>query len=282
MSMPEEPKKPSSASGSSENTEAVAQPSGTPPSAPQSTDRSAGATTTDKPVPGEATAKEAAPPAEQKASVSTTPPPKPATPKPAAPAAKKPAGPTYNDISDDPIIKRLKAQFGEAVQEAVELLGDQIIRLKRDQAHEILRFLRDDAEAQFDFLTDLTAVHYPEKEQQFEIVYHLYSFPRNVRLRVKVAVADGESVESVTDLWSTANWMEREVYDLFGVHFDHHPDLRRILLPPDWSGHPLRKEHYLEYQENDWVRRHLEIRQVHPETDLTGKYEMTEFVRANR
>jgi NADH-quinone oxidoreductase subunit C len=294
MSMPEEPKTPSPASGGSENAEAPAQPSGRQLSAPsslsgesqildektatQSTDKSAVAET-EKPVAVEAT-----PPAEQKATPSTrpTPPPKPATPKPAAPAAKKPAGPTYNEIRDDPIIKKLKAQFGEAVQEAVELLGDQIIRLRRDQAHEILRFLRDDPEAQFDFLTDLTAVHYPEKEQQFEIVYHLYSFPRNVRLRVKVAVADGESVESATDLWSTANWMEREVYDLFGVHFDHHPDLRRILLPPDWTGHPLRKEHYLEYQENDWVRRHLEIREVHPETDLTGKYEMTEFVRANR
>jgi len=245
----------------------------------------------EKPAVVEPVAKEAAPtPAEKPpaASAAETPakPAAPAKPSAAAgakpPAAKAPAGPTYNDISGDPIVKKLKAQFGDAVQEAVELLGQQIVRVARDRSHEVLRFLRDDLETQFDFLTDLTAVHYPDKPQAFEMVYLLYSFPRNARLRVKVGLADGETIESVTDVWGTANWLERECYDLLGVRFDHHPDLRRILLPPDWEGHPLRKEHQLEYQENDWVRRHLEIREVHPETDLTGKYEMTEFVKANR
>jgi NADH-quinone oxidoreductase subunit C len=208
---------------------------------------------------------------------------KPAPPKPsAAKAPPKPAGPTYNEIIDDPVIDRVKARFGDAIEDAVELLGDQILRARRNAAHELLRFLRDDEVTRFDFLTDLTAVHWPEKTPQFEIVYHLYSFPCNVRLRVKTGVEDGEGVESVVDLWSAANWMEREVWDLFGVRFNNHPDLRRLLLPADWEGHPLRKEHSLEYRENEWVRRHLEIREVHPETDLTGKYEMTDFVRANR
>ena len=205
---------------------------------------------------------------------------------PAAPAAKPPtkapAGPTYNDISDDPIVAKLKARFGAAIEEAVELLGQQILRVAADQAPEVLRFLRHDPEARFDFLTDLTAVHYPEKPRPLEMVYHLYSFPRNQRLRVKTGLGEGEAIESAVPLWGTANWLEREAYDLFGVRFEHHPDLRRILLPPDWEGHPLRKEHRLEYQENDWVRSHLEIRDVHPETDLTGKYEMTEFVKENR
>lgn len=194
----------------------------------------------------------------------------------------KPSGPVYVEILGDPLIDVLRERFEASIGEAVELLGQQTVYVDGERVHEILRFLRDDSDCAFDFLTDLTAVHYPEKALQIEIVYHLYSFPRNVRLRVKSPIADGASIRSVTDLWSSANWMEREVYDLLGVHFDHHPDLRRILLPADWEGHPLRREHVLEYQENDWVRRHLEIRDVHPETDLTGKYEMTEFVKANR
>lgn len=208
---------------------------------------------------------------------------KPAPPKPvAAKAPPKPAGPSYNEIVDDPVIDKVKARFGDGIEETIEMLGDQILRVRRDDIHEVLRFLRDDEEAQFDFLTDLTAVHWPEKSPPFEIVYHLHSFPRGVRLRVKTGAGDGEPVESAVDLWGAANWMEREVWDLFGVRFEHHPDLRRLLLPSDWEGHPLRKEHALEYRENDWVRRHLEIRDVHPETDQTGKYEMTDFVKANR
>jgi NADH-quinone oxidoreductase subunit C len=205
----------------------------------------------------------------------------PQTPASPAKPPAKPAGPAYTDISGDPVIDRLRERFGDAIEESVELLGQQIVRVT-DEAHAILSFLRDDEETQFDFLTDLTAVHYPEKAKQFEVVYHLYSFHRNVRLRVKAGIEDGASIASATDLWSSANWMEREVYDLFGIRFDGHHDLRRILLPADWEGHPLRREHDLEYRETDWVRRHLEIRDVHAETDMTGKYEMTEFVKANR
>ncbi|MEP7271487.1 MAG: NADH-quinone oxidoreductase subunit C [Acidobacteriota bacterium] len=201
-----------------------------------------------------------------------------AEPRPSA----KQSGPVYTEIVGDSVIDKLRDHFGESIGEALELLGQKTVYVDPDRAHEILRFLRDDAEAAFDFLTDLTAVHYPDKPLQFEVVYHLYSFVRNVRLRVKSAVEDGASVRSVTNLWSSANWMEREVYDLLGIHFDHHPDLRRILLPADWEGHPLRREHLLEYRENDWVRRHLKIRDVHPETDMTGKYELTDFVKANR
>ncbi len=204
--------------------------------------------------------------------------PSPAAAKPPA----KPAGPVHTEITGDPIIDKLRTAFGAAIGAGLELLGQQMITIEGNRAHEILQFLRDDEEAVFDFLTDLTAVHYPDKPHPFEIVYHLYSFPRHVRLRIKAGLAEGDSIQSVTDLWSTANWMEREVYDLFGVRFDRHPDLRRILLPGDWEGHPLRREHDLEYRETDWVRRHLAIRDVHPETDLTGKYEMTDFVKANR
>jgi NADH-quinone oxidoreductase subunit C len=204
------------------------------------------------------------------------------TPAPAAKPPAKPAVPAYTEISGDPIIDRLRERFGDAIEESVELLGQQIVRVTNDKAHEILSFLRDDEDAQFDFLTDLTAVHYPEKPRQFEVVYNLYSFLRNVRLRVKAGLEDGASIASATDVWSSANWMEREVYDLFGIRFDGHPDLRRILLPADWEGHPLRRDHDLEYRETDWVRRHLDIREDHAATDMTGKNEMTEFVKANR
>lgn len=182
----------------------------------------------------------------------------------------------------DELVNKLKEHFEGAILEAAEFLGEQTVRVAADRVHDVLRFLRDDPDVAFDFLTDLTAVHFPEKSPPFEIVYLLYSYKSNDRLRVKAAIEDGAAISSVTDLWGTANWMEREVYDLFGVHFDGHPDLRRILLPADWEGHPLRREHDLEYRETDWVRRHLVIREVHPETDLTGKFEMTEFVRANR
>lgn len=214
--------------------------------------------------------------------IKTTPGPdeKPAPPKPAPRAPAKPAGPTYNDISGDELIIRLKERFNEAIEESVEFLGQRIIRIPGARASEILRFLRD--EEGFDFLSDLTAIHYPDRVPPFEVVYQLYSFPHHARLRVKAGLGDGESIASVVSLWGTADWLEREAWDLFGVRFEGHPALRRILLPADWDGHPLRKEHALEYRENDWVRRHLEIREVHPETDQTGKFELTDFVKANR
>ena len=94
-------------------------------------------------------------------------------------------------------------------------------------------------------------------EPPLEVVYNLYSISRNERVRLKVAIAEGASVDSVSEIWPSANWMEREVYDLFGVTFRNHPDLRRILLPPDWEGHPLRKDYPLEFIENEWTKRHL-------------------------
>jgi NADH/F420H2 dehydrogenase subunit C len=95
------------------------------------------------------------------------------------------------------------------------------------------------------------------QEAPLEVVYNLYSIGRNERVRLKVSITETSGVDSVTGVWPTANWMEREVYDLFGVNFKNHPDLRRILLPPDWEGHPLRKDYPLEFIENAWTERHL-------------------------
>ena len=112
----------------------------------------------------------------------------------------------------------------------------------------------------FDYLVDLTAVHYPKREKaEFDVVYILYSFAKNTRVRVKTQVADGATLSSSVSIWPTANWLEREVFDMFGIRFDGHPDLKRILLPDGWKGHPLRKEYGILQQDQDWVQINLGI-----------------------
>ena len=180
----------------------------------------------------------------------------PGVPKP--PVKKKEEGPKPVDASNDPLVKKLKSKFGEAVIEALAFLNQVSIRVSPDRIVEVCTFLRDDADARFNYLSDLTCVHYPmHASAPLETVYNLYSISRNERVRLKVSLAEGASVDSVTGVWPSANWMEREVYDLFGVTFKNHPDLRRILLPPDWEGHPLRKDYPLEFIENEWTKRHL-------------------------
>lgn len=191
---------------------------------------------------------------------------KPAPPQPAAagagapkaPVKKKEEGPKPTDASNHPLVKKLREQLDGAITEATEFVGQLSLRVERERIVEVCQLLRDDAETSFDFLSDLTCVHFPDRaDAPFEVVYNLYSISRNERVRLKVGTDEETSVESVTGIWPTANWMEREVYDLFGVPFSNHPDLRRILLPPDWEGHPLRKEYPLEFMENEWTARHL-------------------------
>ncbi|MBI3949094.1 MAG: NADH-quinone oxidoreductase subunit C [Acidobacteria bacterium] len=193
-------------------------------------------------------------------------------PPPKAAAEKKAAAPEPVVITDDPIINKLRQRFPEDVLEAVQL-DCQTLRIGRGEIAEVCRFLRDDPEAQFDFLTDLTARHIPDAPNPFQTIYHLYSFSRNVRMRLKVDLAEGESVPSVVGVWSTANWLEREVYDLFGIRFEGHPNLRRLLLPEDWQGHPLRKEYPLLFQYNRWTAEHLNMIPFDPEGEYTGKFE---------
>jgi NADH-quinone oxidoreductase subunit C len=176
---------------------------------------------------------------------------------PKAPVKKKEEGPKPVDASGHPLVKKLRDQFGTAVIEASEFLGQLSIRIEPARIVEVCRSLRDDAEAPFNYLSDLTCAHYPDQRAApFEVIYNLYSIPANERVRLKVAV-NGEGVESVTGVWPSADWPEREIYDLFGVTFRDHPDLRRILLPPDWEGHPLRKDYPLEFVENRWTESHL-------------------------
>src|ERR1022692_4107856 len=159
------------------------------------------------------------------------PPPAAAPPKPAAPA--KPAGPAPVPWESE-LVARMKARFGAAVIEASSFLGQNYFVVEAARIEEICFFLRDDE--QYNMLADLTAVDYPKKDKRFEVIYQLYSFPKNERLRVKAAVADKEPISTVVKVWIAANWLEREAYDMFGIPFAGHPDLRRILLPEDWQG----------------------------------------------
>ncbi len=193
---------------------------------------------------------------------------------PAAPAVKKPkGGAETSDVGDDPLIRALRERFGDSIVSAIAMVGQRIVVVTKDSSTEVLEFLRDDPVAGFDLLLDVTAVHRPEEERQFEIVYQLVSTTTCARLRVKALLVDGESIRTATALWPTANWLERECYDMFGIVFDGHPDLRRILLPEDWEGHPLRKEYPVEFRENRWVREHLNIVEIPADADFTGKFE---------
>ena len=178
----------------------------------------------------------------------------PGTPKP--PVKKKEEGPKPTDASAHPLVNKLKAQFGEAIGEALEFLGQLSVTVDGARIVEICDFLKRDEEIAFDYLSDLTCVHYPDRRAApFEIVYNLFSISSNERVRLKVRTS--EVVESVTSVWPAANWLEREVFDLFGIRFSNHPDLRRLLLPPDWEGYPLRKDFPLEFVENAWTAKHL-------------------------
>jgi NADH-quinone oxidoreductase subunit C len=176
-------------------------------------------------------------------------------PKP--PVKKKEEGPKPTDAGSHPLVKKLKTKFGQAIGDASEFIGQLSINVASEAIVAICDFLRTDKETQFDYLSDLTCVHYPtRKEAPFDVVYNLYSIPKNERVRLKVQTTE-EGVDSVTGVWPAANWLEREVFDLFGVHFKGHPDLRRLLLPPDWQGYPLRKDYPLEFVENAWTEEHL-------------------------
>jgi NADH-quinone oxidoreductase subunit C len=155
-----------------------------------------------------------------------------------------------------PMVEKYRCQYGSGL-DAQTYLGQNYLTVDRSLVPDILRLLRD--EEQFDYCVDITAVHYPKRESQFDVVWVLYSFPRNERVRVKTQIADGASIPSSVSIWPTANWLEREVFDMFGITFDGHPDLKRILLPDGWKGYPLRKDYSILQQDKEWVQSNLGI-----------------------
>jgi NADH-quinone oxidoreductase subunit C len=159
------------------------------------------------------------------------------------------------------LTSRLTAAFGPAISEFASYLGQNFLIAEPDAVPALLEFLRDLEE--FDLLTDLTAVHYPKRDEAFDIIYILYSFSHNERLRVKTRIKEGQKPQTVVPVHPTANWMEREVYDMFGIEFAGHPDLRRILMPEDWTGFPLRRDSAISNMDDRWVQENIGIESGH-------------------
>ncbi|MGN6179018.1 MAG: NADH-quinone oxidoreductase subunit C [Mucilaginibacter sp.] len=148
-------------------------------------------------------------------------------------------------ITNEELLSKISEKF--SVTSTGEPFGLLTIETDRDQINSLLEFLKNDTVLQFIYLTDITAIHYPETEKPIGVIYHLHSLANNVRIRIKVFLPDGDDhIPTATNIWNGANWMERETYDLFGVIFDGHPDLRRILNVDDMTAFPMRREFPLE------------------------------------
>lgn len=141
--------------------------------------------------------------------------------------------------------------------EFLRYLGQEFMSVTPDAVIPMLETLK--RACGFDYLVDITAVDYPKRAERFDLVYILYSYAANRRIRVKTAIAGGSRPFSATSVFLGANWLEREVYDMFGIEFDQHPNLKRILLPEEWTGFPLRKDYSIIQQDQAWVQENLGI-----------------------
>jgi NADH-quinone oxidoreductase subunit C len=202
----------------------------------------------------------------------------PAAAKPAAehaPKASAPAGPPDPPppagMAPPSFIATLQSAIPGGVAQLSYFVGDWTVIAPLAQIHEVAKHLRTAPDAAFDFCSDVTATDWPSRAERFDVVYCLYSTALRHRIRLKTKAAEHQPVPSVTDVWPAANWLEREVFDMFGVNFTGHPDRRRILMPEDWQGYPQRKDYPLEgpgelLMENplDWLR----LKQAKEEADI--------------
>ncbi|MBI5961770.1 MAG: NADH-quinone oxidoreductase subunit C [Chloroflexi bacterium] len=146
-------------------------------------------------------------------------------------------------------VESLRAAFSDAVQDVQEFRGEITFIIDRDHIVDVCRYCRDTKGLEYNFLSDVAGVDYFPQEPRFAVSYHLYSMIHNRALRLKVLLPGEEpEIPSVIGLFPSANWSEREIYDMFGITFTGHPDLRRLLMPEDWDGHPLRKDYPLGYE----------------------------------
>ena len=221
----------------------------------------------------------AAPPAPAPAApVAPVKPPVAAKPAPAAAHDTKPAPPSGPTDPAPPagtqlpaFISALQTAIPDGVTQVSFYVGDWTVIVPATKLLDVARFLRDAPDIGFDFCSDVTASDWPTRAQRFDVIYCLFSTRHRKRVRVKVRAAESEPVPSVCAIWPAANWLEREVYDLFGVHITGHPKLTRILMPDDWQGHPQRKDYPLEgpgelLMENplDW----LKLKQAREEAEI--------------
>jgi len=155
------------------------------------------------------------------------------------------------------LTQALAAEFGDAVPEFLSYLGQNFVVVKQDRAIDVLTSLRD--KHGFDYLVDVTAVHWPKRDEPFDLVYILYSFSRNERIRVKARLSAGYRPRTATGVHLTADWEEREIFDMFGIEFEGHPNMKRILLPDEWSTFPLLKENSITKMDEQWVKENVGI-----------------------
>ena len=200
------------------------------------------------PLAGEVSRAAAAPPKPAPAAAA-----KPAAagkPADAAKVAAPPAGPTDPPPPPDTplptFVSVLQATLPGAVEHVSYWVGDWSVVVPASRLLEVSTYLRDADGAHFDFCSDVTATDWPPRAERFDLIYCLYSTRLRQRVRIKVRTREADAVPSVAGIWPAANWFEREIFDLFGVRFDGHPDLRRILMPDEWQGHPQRKDYPLE------------------------------------
>lgn len=183
-------------------------------------------------------------------------------PKPIAKPAPKPApakAPAVIQAEEweGEIPTSIFSRFGSGILRAATYRDQHFFEADRDTVVPLLEILRSDFG--YDYLVEETAVDYPKDEKRFELVYVLYSFARNHRIRIKTRIAETDEMPSAVPVFATANWLEREIFDMFGVRFKGHPDLRRILMPDEWQGFPLRKDYGIVQQDDRWVQENLGI-----------------------
>jgi NADH-quinone oxidoreductase subunit C len=153
---------------------------------------------------------------------------------------KDPVAPEWQDAGDDPVASALKEEFGDAIESARRFAGDLTLQVRREAIAEVCASLK--SRHKFTYMVDICGADYPKREPRFDVVYHAYSFAANRRVRLKVATDEAMPVPTVCRVWRAANWCEREVYDMYGVRFEGHPDMTRILLWEGFNGYPLRKD----------------------------------------
>lgn len=150
-------------------------------------------------------------------------------------------------ISNQQVVQSLTSKFGDNITIPTEPFGLLTFETTAEHINEVLRFLKEDKELKFNYLTDITGIHFPEQALSMSVVYHVHSLVNNVRVRIKVFLdGNAPNIPTATNLWEGANWMERETYDFFGIIFEGHPNLVRILNVDDMTVFPMRREHPLE------------------------------------